>query len=227
MSFNPNRVASTGGVARKQRSYNPHAGVRRSQIASRSGPSVRFTDYANRKDTAYGWCISIFSGKDFEVEFQFMCSRNASGRLCHPTKDRCIRVISGRLFVLVGEETTPVDAHQAFTVEAGVEYMLATSGTGDVEILVCQSANYEKDLNHVTPPEAVNVVANMGPVRPDSETRPHRDGSMAQQQAAQIAEERAQKRSGRTPVKGRAPLPGQQVVGVNPRPVGAGGFGGE
>jgi hypothetical protein len=225
MSYNPARVSQTGGAARKNRSYNPHAGRKHSQIVSPSGPSsVRFADYNNRKDTPFGWSISIFKGKNFEVEYQFMCARNASGKLCHPTKDRCIRVLGGRLFVLIGEETVTVDTHQAFTVEAGVEYMLATSGTGDVELLICQGADYEQDLTHVTQPEAVNVMSSMAPVRPEGEAKPPREGSMAYQQAAQMAEQQAQKRAQRTPVKGKAPLPGQQVDGFNPRPVGAGGF---
>jgi len=224
MSYNPARTADTGGMARKNRSYNPHAGRKHSQSASLSSPSsVRFADYTNRKDTQFGWTISIFKGSQFEVEYQFMCARNASGKLCHPTKDRCIRVLGGRLFVIIGEDTLTVDTHQAFTVEAGVEYMLATSGTGDVELIVCQGNDYEKDLVHVTQPEAVNVMSNMAPVRPEGEVRPHREGSMAYQQAEQMAAEKGAQRT-RTPMKGRAPLPGQQVDGFNPRPIGSGGF---
>jgi len=226
MSYNPNRIANAGTQHRKPRHLDPYAGRKHSQIVSRSGPSsVRFSDFNNRKDTPHGWCIPAFNGKDFEVEYQFMCARNSTGRVRHPTKDRCIRVLAGQLFVIINDETVTVAPNQSFAIEAGVEYVMATSGTGDAEMLVCQGAGYESDLEHLGPAEALNTVPVAGQVLPEVlPPHAHREDSMAHQQAAAQAAATAERRAKRTPVKGRPPLPGQQVDGVNPRPAGAAGF---
>lgn len=226
MSFNPARMNGlSNGKARPQ--PNPHAGLKHSQIARSSGvQSVTVEDVRSRQDMAHGWKIPIFKGSAFEVEFQYMLSRNATGQMCHPTKDRCIRVLSGSLFVAVGDEPTMLRQHQSMTLTAGVKYMLATSGNIDAELLICQGTDYESDLQHLTPPEAQRVdhevIDRMIQKVATPVAHERRADSMAHQQAEEMAAKRAARR---TPMnKARAPLPGQTVEGVNPRPVGAGGY---
>jgi len=222
MSFNPARMNGLGS-SKRSRHLDPHAGLKHSQIVRSLGvQSVRVEDVRNRQDTAHGWRIPIYKGPTFEVEFQYMCMRNSTGRLRHDTKARCVRVLAGQLFVLVGDQSVMLVAHQAITLDPKVEYVLGTSGTGDAELYLCQDADYEKDLVTVSPSEAININPSAFAIKDESAPRERRADSMARQQAEEMA---ARKESRRTPMtKSRAPLPGQQVEGVNPRPIGASGY---
>jgi hypothetical protein len=223
MSYNPARMEG-GGHPRKVRHTDPHAGIKHSQIVSSMGPqAARVEDMRNRQDLPYGWRIPAYKGPTFEVEYQFMCRRNSLGRMRHDTKSRCVRVLAGQVFVLTTGGTQSLTANQTITFEAGVEYGLATSGVVDAEMYFCQDADYQKDLVQVSPPEAVNIDLGAFAAPDGGASRVYRENSPAQAQAKMMADEKAARRTPTARVP-KAPLPGQTVVGMNPRPVGAGGY---
>ena len=229
--YNPARI-NGGGRAKRSRIPNPHSGRKHSQIVARLGPqAVQFSDLQDKKATNYGWKILSFKGEDFEVEYQYMCARNNSGVVKHKTKDKCIRVLSGQMFVIIDKEAIPLRAGQTFAIKAGNEYALATSGTGDAELVVCQGSNYDEDLVLIHPSDAVNPETNVPLIPPQAavESRSKRESSKAQQHAETVAVKQKKRRGERVPVKSdkrRPPLEGQQVTGINPSPIGAGGYGG-
>ncbi|MCJ7759717.1 hypothetical protein MUP59_01045 [Candidatus Bathyarchaeota archaeon] len=182
---------------------------------------------SKKETTSDGWKIPIFRGSDFDVFYRYICAKNNTGLLMHETKDRVIRVLAGRLYVVLSEETQELIASQSITLERGTVYGLATSGTEDVELIVCQGHDYANEIKQISAPESVSVV----PMAANPKAAPQtvrRSESIAQQQAAQLGAAKEEKRkASRTPYQGRAPLVGQQVIGLNPRPIGAAGFSGE
>lgn len=255
MSYNPAR--QQGGVSvnpRRQRRLDPRAGIRHSEIIAKQGPSAAtMTDMRNRVETPRGWRSVMFCGDDFEMIFEYICSKNSTGGLLHPEKDRVLRLMAGELYVTMNDETVHLRSGSSFILPKGIEYKIATSGTLDAEIIFCQGANYEKDLEQRSEPEAISAETKMSSVGDDDvPVRQKTSTEQTRQQAEKIAEERRQrdiaKRQGlprvvdeqslaatsgaesvappsprRTPP--RRVLPGQQVTGVNPRPMGAGGPG--
>lgn len=231
MSFNPKVHAAGSQPYRKaRRVFDPRAGVKHSAITGKHGPvGVSPVDAANRVNTPSGWRIPYFAGDTFEVYYELICARNATGFLKHSTKDRVIRVLAGQLFVTSDGKIDSVLTNQVCSFPHGSEYEYASSGDSDVEILVIQGKDYEVDVEHVTVTSAINSQ----PAYPAAATKsvlPRVATDRAAAEASRLSEERAvreRNRNSRTPVPKRPPLAGQQVVGVNPRPVGAGGFGGE
>lgn len=227
MPFNPARHGPGAALPhRKSRLVDPHSGRRHSDIVNKNGQSVvHSSDLANRKVTASGWRIDYFNG-DFDVYYELMCARNASGLLRHETKDRCIRVLSGQLFVTVAGQITSVLTNQVCVLTKGTEYELATSGDSDVELLVTQDSKYDEDVDRVSEASVGNSTPR---IRPTAQPIQSRSSSGKAQQAAEALQDaRTQRIQARQrPVPRRPDLAGQQVIGVNPRPVGAGGFGGD
>jgi hypothetical protein len=130
--------------------------------------------------------------------------------------------------------------NQVCSFPHGNEYEFASSGDSDVEILVIQENDYESGLEHIT--ESATNAQAVSPFIDVTPALPRISSEKAEAEAARIKEERAaieRNKGRRSPVPkkvdevlptaasrpgGRPPLPGQQVIGVNPRPVGAGGF---
>lgn len=253
MSYNPGVHAVGPHPSRKQqrRYVDPRVvGTRHSELVGVHGPvGVSQVDLRNKVSTSSGWRVPYFSGEDFEVFYELICTRNATGKLCHKTLDRCVRVLSGQLFITHEGEVTTVLMNQVCTFTRGSEYELASPGDSDVELLIIQGKDYDTDLIHITEPGAINDRA-AAPFHESSTTLSRVTTEKAEQAATRLLEERAAKernRNKRSPVPkranevampgsspqaqsmpgGRAPLAGQQVVGVNPRPLGAHGFGDE
>ncbi len=229
MSYNPARAQgrSVTAVAKaRQRVPPPGSGMRHSQIAQREGPrGVNVMDIRSREETARGWRVVTFRGDEFEMVYEYICARNHTGLIKHETQDRCLRVLSGQIFLTMGEETVQVQTNQGYALLKGKEYALATAGSSDAEVLFCQGPDYDKTLVQISEPQKISATA----VDPEPKAAPHREprSSQASIQAAQIEAQRAEREKiRRTPVgkKDRAPHASQVVTGVSPRPVGAGGY---
>jgi mannose-6-phosphate isomerase-like protein (cupin superfamily) len=209
------------------------------------GPrGVNIADMRNREATAHGWRIPYFMGDDFEVIYEYICARNGTGVIKNADKDKCVRVLAGSLYVTVDGEIKTILTGQAYALLRDTEYELSSSGDTDVEVLICQNAGYEDTVEYITQPTATNpVMANTSP-----QELPPRN-VVSKEKAKRIAEDMKRQRDARTeakkspvkrgtvenelgeqvppPVDKRIPLSGQQVVGVNPMPVGAGGYSGD
>lgn len=230
MSYNPARANGrpvAASIKARQRVPVPGSGVRHSQIAQREGPrGVNVADIRNREDTARGWRIVTFKGDDFEMIYEYICARNHTGLIKNEKQDRCFRVLAGMVFVTFGEETIQVQTGQGHALPKGVEYALATSGSSDAEILFCQGADYDKNATQISDPQKTSATA----AAPEPRAAPQREARSSQSaaQAAKIEADRAEREKvKRTPVgkKERVPLSSQVVIGTNPRPIGAGGYG--
>lgn len=248
MSYNPTRHGAQARQAKRQRRLDPHAGTKLSDIIARQGPqAATIDDLRNKVPTPRGWKVDQFKGKTFEMVFEFICANNSTGEVLHKSKDRSLRVLSGEIFVQINGNTARMRAGHAIALPSKTKYTLATSGTQDAEVIFCQGANYEKGLSQLTEPTLNDFTKMVDAVN----TEPHRvapTSSKAREQAERIEASRRQRemqkraaQSGqqvqtgqagtqqdqsvqKTPPR-RAPLAGQQVQGVNPRPIGAAGFG--
>lgn len=246
MSHNPARTA--GGVRpKRQRRLDPRAGVKASDIRARYGPQAATVDDVRQKvNTPRGWRVEIHKGDQFEMLYEFICARNATGIVVNREHDRAIRVLGGEIYLTIGKEIIPLRQGESYSLEAGLEYQLATSGSFDSEVMFCQGPNYEETLEQLSEPQAINSNMHLPMPQEADPDKARVDGSQAQLQA-QIQQFHRQRRDAkkkiaagrptssadgvatagdviRTPPPSRAPLPGQQVQGTNPRPVGAGGF---
>jgi hypothetical protein len=242
--YNPKRHGPQARDNCKRRAADPRSGIRHSDIMGRRGPiAISSVDVQNRVATPSGWRIPYFSGDTFETYYEIICARNSSGKVKHETKDRCVRVLAGQLFVTIDGQVKSVLANQTCAFVHGFEYEYASPGDSDVEVLVCQGSEYEKDLIQITESGMTNkstsLFADTSPLPPRVPT------VRSEQTAARMREERVERdrlKGKRSPVPkklsevtpgtalaqtrpgGRDPFPGQQVVGVSPRPVGMGGF---
>lgn len=251
MSYNPARQGAATRP-RRQRRLDPRGGAKHSDIVAKHGPvAATVTDMQRREPTTRGWRSVLFCGDDFEMIYEFICSKNATGSIRHPSEDRALRVMAGELFVAVGGEVTHLTYGLSYSIPKGTEYQLATSGTLDAEVLFCQGPEYEKGLEQLSELQSVNIETKM--LLTDSSEIPRREKrsvEAARKHAEQVQEERRLRDVARrqglsrvvdeqslaasngaeavtTAVRRSPPkrmLPGQQVQGVNPRPVGAAGF---
>ena len=242
MGYNP-RIHGTGEHAgrKRPRHFDPRAGARHTTVVGQRGPvGISPVDIQNKVSTSSGWRISYYEGDTFEVYYELICARNSIGRVKHPSKDRCVRVLSGKLFIVSDGKIDSAVANQVCSFPKNVEYEFASSGESDVEILVIQESGYAKDLEQITPSEAVNSHA-VTPFLDHQPSLPKVSSERAEAEAARLREARMTKnreKRQRSPVPkrvndttpvatmptNRPALTGQQVVGVNPRPIGAGGF---
>jgi hypothetical protein len=186
---------------------------------------VNVEDLNNRETTKSGWKIVTFAGSDFEVVYHYICARNNLGVVVNKDQERCIRVLAGQLFVSTDEGTATVNTGRTFGIKKGVEYALATSGTTDCEVLFCQGKDYDSNMDQITPATYNASLSALVAPKQNGDQPKRRSDSKAQDQAAQIGASRRQKREQHEQIKSRAPLPGQTVVGVNPKPVGSTGYG--
>lgn len=225
MSYNPRVHSSEGRVSRRPLPV-PQAGRKHSTIAAKQGIiGVHTVDLNNRVTTMSGWRIPYFSGDQFEVYYELLCARNSLGMVKHPSKDRCVRVLGGHLFVTSDGEINTVLTNQVCSLKSGTAYELASSGDSDVEMLVIQAKDYEKDLEKITEPNSKNSTPVVSVV--ERVVTPKTNSEAAKIEAERIKSLRAERNNPVPKRPRRQPLPGQQVEGINPRPVGAGGFGGD
>lgn len=253
MSYNPDRQRAGARQARKVRRLDPRAGVKISDIIKQRGPqAATLNDVRHKQNTLRGWKVVIHEGNQFEMNYEYICSRNASGLIRHDSLDRALRVLSGELYITVGDKVAVLKAGDSYSLPAGLEYQLSTSGSFDTEVMFCQGPKYEDTLNQLTNPEAVNadlllklpdeVVQQQTSFDPISRMKTqqhaerlaheHHRREVSRRQTAfgkSVSDKSETASSGsevaKAPISGRkAPLAGQQVVGVNPRPIGAGGY---
>lgn len=244
MSYNPNRQKSS--TPRRQRRLDPRAGTRFSDVVSRYGPSAAtIDDVRSKMNTSRGWKVDIFKGESFEMVYELICARNSTGMVKSEDQDRAIRVLSGLLYVTIGEELFELRAGSSYSFPAGTEYQLATSGDFDSEVIFCQGPDYEDNLEQLSPPDAVSASMSLKLPVEAQPSLPLVDRDKARMQAEKIKEDRRLREAHRKqamnqegspsgdgtpkkktppPARGRSPLSGQQVEGVNPRPIGAAGY---
>jgi len=246
--YNPTRMNPNAPGRNRQRRFDPHAGRKHSDIVAQQGPKCVFiSDLAHRITTDRGWKIVHFSGDDFEVIYEYLCSRNTTGRIVHKDGDRCVRVMSGQIFIMVGGEQTVLRMGQAFSLPKGTEHEIATLGTEDAEVIFCQTKDYEDNIEQITEANARNT--KMAVVLPTDRGAPQKISTEKARQAASRIQNQRQAReraisasldSGQPKplpkigaggeedipmtAKARLPLANQNVTGSSPMPLGAGGF---
>ncbi len=249
MSYNPNRHGPNRQPKQRRRRLAPPrgSGVTHSTIIARQGiQAVTIDDVRNRVNTLRGFKVQQFKGEDFEVIYEFICARNSTGQIVNEEQDRSVRVLAGRLFVTVESEVVELRPGQSLSVARGQIYELATSGTDDAEVLLAQGPDYEDGVEVISESnahnsQAVTVFAVEAPQRP-----PRSNSEKAMQHANQLLQQRRMRENRRRPNQQaqqqgqvpqapigqkqtapskRPPLAGQAVTGINPQPIGAGGYG--
>jgi mannose-6-phosphate isomerase-like protein (cupin superfamily) len=218
MSHNPNRAVGNHG-RRVERRYNPHMGHRRSRSSGPQG--VYLADLEHKETTNRGWRVTYFKGDDFEVAYELIAARNATGLIKNENSDRVIRVLRGHLFILIHGEIVTVRDGQSYAIPKGTEYELSSDMGVDAEVIICQGRNYEEELEIIRKSDASNPIPSTP--MPKQDNTPRREPTGKAMEAAQmIAAEKMKRQAARSPVKKKVPdtLPGQNLPGANLKPMG-------
>jgi hypothetical protein len=104
MSYNPNRANKAKA---RQRRYDPHAGVKRSDIAKRREVGSH-APIASRENTRFGYTSEVFSGPSFTNLYMCLLQGNNTGIGVTHKGDRSIRIMNGILFVTTVTKTREV-----------------------------------------------------------------------------------------------------------------------
>lgn len=242
MSYNPTRQAGKKNHRKRQRNYNPHAGVKHSDIMRRRGVG-RHATTSERINTRHGYTSDVFSCEGFSQRYACLYAGNSTGIGFSESGDRTVRVMSGTLYVtfltkeqIIDDEgnSTVKDNREIQTVQegqtvnfpAGTKYALASSGTADVELLVTETTGYGNDWQEledaaVTTPESITVVP---PRQADTPRRRPREESKAYQQAQHMGGKRGKAQAAARAETVRRSnndnVNSSTFVGVNPRPSG-------
>lgn len=239
MSYNPTRANFNGTKPLRQRIVERGAGKRHSDIIAGQGSSgLHYSDYSAKTPTKRGWKVSHFEGEAFEVVYELICSRNTTGVIVNHIHDRCIRVLSGTLYICIdSQKVVRLDSGQACSLPKGTKYEMSSMGDHDVEVLFCQGNGYESTVEQVSGEESLNSVTKINFVVPLDHVRDQRLPSdkaiMAAEKIKNQRERKARINSDPNAVETRkeviqrreAALQAQVTSGVNLRPLGPGGLG--
>jgi hypothetical protein len=218
MSFNPTRLAK--GQLKQQRRIIPNSGIKRSQLMKIEGPQfIKFSEWNKKQEITGGWKIPYFNG-NFECFYQLICARNSTGKVVNKKKDKFIKVLNGLIYILIEDKTIELVAGNQIGLEKNQSYTLATSGSSDVELLVCQDKDYDKTTEILEQTDKLNNMPK-GMELKESISIERRGNEKAKQQAEMIASQKTQRDVVRNQRRVNQPigLPGQNVQGVNPRPI--------
>lgn len=223
MSYNPNRAA--GALKRRRPQPNPHAGVKRSDIVRRRGVAQSLpTD--GRVKTKHGVSTTVFESKSFEQRHVFMYSANNTGMGVNKKGDRTVRVLGGRIFVTILEEDGQKSIHEVnedsyFNFPRGMSYSIATSGTGDAELIITETKDYMDNWKELEG-ETVNVNRNDALFVAPVNTVRRRGKSKAKQQAEALAKSKGDRSAAVQGAKSSRidNVNSSTVIGVNPKPMG-------
>lgn len=232
MSHNPNRGVGNRTHNRFKRKYDPSKGYRRTGAQNPQG--VDLADIQNREVTGRGWKILYFQGEDYEMVYELIANGNSTGIVKNDKADRSVRVLEGQLYVLMDGEIITVSRGQSFSFPRGTEYEISAPSTSDVEVLFCQSRDYDQGVTQISEAQVLSKEPKMSVPNPAVESS-RVDKVPAQKAAVKIRDEKMRRQRARNPVPkknadgspaghGRAPLVGQQVSGTSPKPVGPGGY---
>lgn len=216
-----------GNLKTKRRVPNPRTIKKHSDIVRRD--NTRLIVGGSREKTETGYIAKGFLGKSFETSFETMLARTATAVLCHPKKDKVIRIISGILFVI-----TKIDGHETqqrfiagdeIVLERGTTYRLSTAQE-DVDMFVANSAKYDIALevidssSLVTQEISPNLLEEPTIHQRIASSRPHEAISL--RKGSKAKEQLLAQRTNRKQVQPLVPepVPGRQgaMVGKNPRP---------
>lgn len=209
-------------LQKRRRTPNPRNIKKHSDIVRRHVQNDVGVIHGEREKTSTGFIVKGFSGKNFETFIQVMMEGTSTPVLKHEKKDRTVRVLSGMLAV-IADTPTALNRGQELALERGTEYRLAAP-KGDVEFLVCQSANYGATLEVVDRAEEAPTDINpeqLSGYRSAPEVAPtQRRGSKAKEQLAAAAVEK--RTPGQVQQLGKSPKAGpaaaSAVTGISPRP---------
>lgn len=223
MSHNPNRAM--GADSRRARRYDPKAGHRRKRGGGPQG--IDLGDLHDRENTLRGWRVFYHKGDEFEMVYELIAARNATGKIKNDSSDRAIRVLRGQLFILIEGNIITIREGQAYSIPKGTEYELCSDTARDVEVLLCQGSNYEEGVEIITESEVnnPNPVTTVAPEQIPVERRSSTGKAM--ETAQKISAEKMARQAARNPAKkkGVATLPGANEPGANLTPMGDPGGG--
>jgi mannose-6-phosphate isomerase-like protein (cupin superfamily) len=169
--------------------------------------------------------VEYFKGEEFEVRYELIAAHNATGKIKNDEADRVVRVLRGQLFILQDGNIVTLREGQAYSLPKGTEYEMCSDNSSDVEVLLCQGSNYEKNVKIIEESEISNV--NPVTVIQDRTVPPRRKSSKAMEAAQMISSEKMARQAARNPAKKKlsSALPGQNEPGANLQPMGDPGEG--
>lgn len=222
--YNPARAE--GKLHTRRRVYDPHAGLKHSDIVRKAGVGTSAPELAKREKTNHGYSANVFSGFKFVVRHEVVYAGNSIGFGVNNKGDRVFFVRLGVLFATVelpdGSRTVfPVTQGTCFRAPKGTKYGYATSGTSDLEMDVIETPNYS-DSWEVIGEATTRMTVEPVLAAPDVTLPTRRKlASKAKDQAISMAVEQQQLRRRQTKgiAKSFNPNSGTQV-GVNLKPMG-------
>src|SRR5690606_14244261 len=102
MSYNPARAKNFYKNANRRRKQDPHAGTKHSDIMRRQGFGSALPA-GNRVATPRGMAATLFDGPNWTARIETIAAGNNLGYGVNHEADRLYSVLSGVLYVIVGE----------------------------------------------------------------------------------------------------------------------------
>lgn len=220
---------------RQRRQINPQTIKKHSDLVSAASHNVFVR--GDREKTPTGYRVTGFRGKSFETQYEVMLPGTSTDLVRHEKKDRTVRILSGDGFIITGQgnesKIKRLMPGDEICLERGTPYRITTAAKIPVEMVVCQQAKYELNLEVLeevgaakeVPAEMLeepSVNVRLASAGRDFENR--RRGSRAIEQSIEAANSRptGQTISSQSQLTGPVQLPESAGVaaGVNVRPSG-------
>jgi hypothetical protein len=234
MFSDPSHPARTHGRRNKRpRKYDPHAGVKASDIR-RTNATASAAPVGDREKTGHGYIVPVFSNDNFSTYYEMIYAGNHTGFGVNEKADRVIRVLSGSVYVteeVVRRGGKPerrirkLTTGHHFTIPRGKKAGYGTSGVDFAEVFVVENVGYGDTwevLEDATFSDAIQPLE-----KPSLELSRHRDhstNSKAMQQAQAMGAQRnaRKRRAGTRKVDNAAARNANSgtTLGVNPQPMG-------
>ena len=148
-----------------------------------------------RVKTTTGYKIPGYAGKKIETSYEVLLSGASTDLLCHPTKDRIMRVLDGNGYAVVEQEDGALKQYKLtpgdeVVFQAKRPYRIATGGL-DLIVLFSQESKYDARLEvteeqgqDVTVPQSLLDGLTMEQKRAAGIPRERRGSKAVQQQLA-------------------------------------------
>jgi len=202
MSFNPVRAANFGKRHRGNRTYDPHAGTKHSDIMRRQGLGQTIP-MSDRTPTATGFAATLMANDKFVVRSEVIGAGNNLGLGSNETQDRLLMCQRGSLFVEIREDNevsgfSRLQAGSHMSLVKGLVYRICASGTEDSEVLFIEEANYAAGFKFIQAPETKGLSPEtvLAASTPDSQienTGRRTDQSLAKAASVRVAAARVGK----------------------------------
>lgn len=189
----------------RKRRHQPtkNDGLKHSEIVRQKGLGGAVTRSSAKVKTKHGYATVSCQNTKFVVKHELMLAGNSTGLGSNDKGDKYIKILSGSLYVQRnGSQFTRCLTGTEIYLPRGETYCVATTGTEDADLLIVETANYDKTWKQIE--NATTRGASIGdfaqptqPVQPRSS-----DQERTRQIQADLSRNRLREKTGKAGKKG-------------------------